>query len=388
MKTENVKGFKDVEDASKRIAIRNIIEETFKLYGYKPIETPIIEYEEFVKGDNPSDEAVSDIFKLQDKGKRKLALRYEHTFSLKRLIKNKKLPYKRYTIGPVFRDEPVRPNRWRQFTQCDADVVGADLKDVAEVLKIISEVLNKLKIKSDININNRKLLNEILDGVGVKEKDREQVIREIDKLDKLSENEVRRNLREYKADGILSILKKPEKYFERYENYKDIKELKKLCKLMKVNINFVPFLARGLSYYNWIVFEVKSTSGIKDSIMGSGSYLINGIQSTGISFGLDRLELLAKVDVEVKKVLIISINQDLKSVELADKIRKLNIPVEVSTAKISKALDYANSNNIPLVVFLGEEEVKKKQIKLKNMNTGKEKLVSLKNLEKELGKLR
>jgi len=102
---ETVKGFRDIE-AGKRIAIKNIIGEIFKLYNFEPVETPIIEYEKFVKGDNSNDEAISDIFKLSDKGKRKLALRYEVTFPLKRLMKNKKLPYKRSQIGEVFRDKP------------------------------------------------------------------------------------------------------------------------------------------------------------------------------------------------------------------------------------------------------------------------------------------
>ena len=190
--TEIVKGFKDTEDASKRVAVRNIIEETFRLYNYIPIETPIIETEAFVKGNNSDDEAVSSIFKLQDRGKRKLALRYEFTFQLKRLAKNKKLPYKRYQIGEVFRDEPIGPNRWRQFTQCDVDVVGSTIKDEAEILKITSEILNKLNIDFVINFNNRKLLNEILDEFKIK--DRKEIIREIDKLDKLSESEVKKNL--------------------------------------------------------------------------------------------------------------------------------------------------------------------------------------------------
>src|SRR3990167_5736408 len=124
--TEPVKGFRDFlgEEAEKREEIRKILVETFESYGFEPAETPIVEYEEFVKGDNEKDEAVSDIFKLQDKGKRKLALRYELTFPLKRIAKGKKLPYKRYQIGEVFRDEPVQGNRLRQFTSADADIIG------------------------------------------------------------------------------------------------------------------------------------------------------------------------------------------------------------------------------------------------------------------------
>lgn len=387
---DTVKGFRDIEDASKRILIRRIFEDIFSLYGFNPVETPIIEYEDFVISENPSDEAVSDIFKLQDRGKRKLALRYEFTFQLKRLAKNKKLPYKIYNIGPVFRDEPVTGNRWRQFTQCDADIIGADLNSVGEVLKITSEILNKLGIKKfTININNRKLLNEILDNLKISEKNKEQVIREIDKLDKLSEAKVKRNLKKFRAEGILNIFKKPEKYFEKYENYKDIKELKKICNFLGIKINFQPFLARGLSYYNWIVFEVKSDmKNVKETIMGGGSYLVDKIQATGISFGLDRLELLAKVSPSFKKILIISLNQDKKAISLANSLRELNMPTQVFYGKPGKALDYANSNNIPLVIFLGEEEVKKKQVKLKNMSTGKESMINLKNLEKELGNLK
>src|SRR3989344_7256105 len=142
IKMETVKGFKDVtgEDALKRAKIREVLVNNFRLYGYEPAETPIIEYEEFIKGDNANDEAVSDIFKLSDRGKRKLALKYELTYPLKRISKGKKLPYKRYEIGQVFRDEPISVNRFREFTQCDIDVVGSDYKDDAEVLKITSNV--------------------------------------------------------------------------------------------------------------------------------------------------------------------------------------------------------------------------------------------------------
>ena len=379
---EIVKGFRDIE-SSKRILIRNIIENIFKLYDFKPVETPIIEYEEFVKGENVNDEAVSNIFKLQDRGKRKLALRYEFTFQLKRLAKNKKLPYKRYQIGNVFRDEPITGNRWREFTQCDIDVVGSTIKDEAEILKITSEILKKLGVGFIININNRKLLNEILDEIGIKDKDKVQIIREIDKLDKLSEKEVLNNLKKYSAEKILSIFNKPEKYFEKFNSYKEIKELKKICRTTQVKINFQPFLARGLSYYNGNIFEIKS-SEIKETIAGGGSYLINGIQSTGISFGLDRLELLDKIKIPDKKVLVISINQDKKAVLLAEKIRKLEVPCQIFYGKPGKALDYANSYYIPLVIFLGEEEVKKKKYKIRDMKSGKEKLINDKNLAREL----
>jgi len=138
MTIEKVKGFRDFtgEEAEKLSEIRKIIIKVLENYGFEPAETPIIEYEDFVKSNNEEDEAVSDIFKLKDKGKRNLALRYEFTFQLKRLMQNKKLPYRRYQIGPVFRDEPTKENRLRQFTQADADVVGSTIKDEAEILSM------------------------------------------------------------------------------------------------------------------------------------------------------------------------------------------------------------------------------------------------------------
>ena len=227
MKTEIVKGFNDFtgEDAVKRAEIKKILVEIFEKYGFEPAETPLVEYEEFVKGDNEKDEAVSDIFKLQDKGKRKLALRYEFTFQLKRLMQNRKLPYKRYQIGEVFRDEPTSANRFRQFTQCDVDIIGSTAKDEAEILALASEVMKELGINGTIFVNNRKLLNEILSEQKVK--NNLEVIKELDKLGKLSEKEIKANLKKYDAEKILGVIKKPESYFKKYESYKEIQELKK-----------------------------------------------------------------------------------------------------------------------------------------------------------------
>ena len=284
---ETVKGFKDFsgEEARKKAEIRKILVETFEKYGFEPAETPIIEYEDFVRGENSGDEVISDIFKLKDKGNRDLALRYEFTFQLKRLMKNKKLPYKRYQVGEVFRDEPVSANRFRQFTQCDVDVVGSTIKDDAEILVVTDEILKKLNVKNIIYIGNRALLNEILSTIGIK-KNQEAILREIDKFDKLPETEVRKNLKKYKAEKLFSILKKPEKYFVKFENYKDIKELKEYCNLYGIKVKFQPFLVRGLSYYNRNVFEIK-VKGMKETITGGGAYMFNDVQCTGISFGLE-----------------------------------------------------------------------------------------------------
>jgi len=117
MTNNSIKGFTDItgKDAEKRAIILEVIRRTFEKYNFEQAETPVIESEDFVKGENPNNETISDIFKLKDKGKRNLALRYEFTFQLKRIANNKKLPYKRFQLGPVFRDEPVQGNRLRQL---------------------------------------------------------------------------------------------------------------------------------------------------------------------------------------------------------------------------------------------------------------------------------
>ena len=367
---EEVKGFRyfSGEEAEKREEIRKILVETFEKYGFEPAETPVIEYEEFVRGNNPNDEAVSDIFRLKDKGKRNLALRYEFTFQLKRLIKNKKLPYKRHQIGPVFRDEPVSANRFRQITQCDIDTIGSSVKDEAEILATVSEILDKIGIKPKIYINNRKLLNEILNELKIKNK--EKAIREIDKFDKLSEKEVRANLKKIQAEKVLDIIKKPESYFKKYKSYKEIEQLKKFCKNYGINVVFSPSLARGLAYYNSSVFEIKC--GSKDSVAGGGSYMTDNIQATGISFGLERLSNLAKLDINKQKYLMVSLNQDKKAIELSKKIRAKDKIASIYYGRPSKALEYANSYGFSKVIFVGEKEIKAKKFKVKDMKTGKE----------------
>ena len=380
IKMETVKGFNDVlgEEALKREKIKSILSSNFKLYGFEYAETPTVEYEEFVKKGNENDEVISDIFRLKDKGNRNLALRYEFTFQLKRISKNKRLPYRRFQIGSVFRDEPVTSNRFREFTQCDIDVVGSSYKDDAEILKITSKILDELGIKYDIYFNSRRLLNEILDKNGVKEK--EEVLREIDKLDKLTEKEVKDNLKKYKAEKIIDILKKSD--FKKYENYKDIEELMKYSKYYDVKVNFISTLVRGLSYYNGNVFEIKSKD-MKETIVGGGSYLIDNVQCTGLSFGLDRLQKISNVKSDSIQCLVINIQKDKESIEITEFLRKNGIRAMIID-KISKGLDYANKINIPYTLFIGEEEVKKKKFKLRNMKTGKEEMLKKEELLKKI----
>ena len=156
-----------------------------------------------------------------------------------------------------------------------------------------------------------------------------------------------------------------------------MKELIDLTETYGFKVKFNPTIIRGLSYYNENIWEIKGD--MKETITAGGSYLMNNVQSTGISFGLERLSQLAKIKLNEKKVLVISINEDERAIKLALSIRKQQVPCIIMD-KISKALEYANSNNIPYVIFIGSEEVKKKKYKFKDMKSGKEEYLNSKDI--------
>jgi histidyl-tRNA synthetase len=382
MNMNTIKGFKDFtgEEAQRRAKIKKIIVETFEQFGFEPAETPTIENEEFVRGENSSDEAVRDIFRLKDRGKRELALRYEFTFQLKRLAQNQKLPYKRYQIDQVFRDEPIRKGRLRQFVQCDADIIGSTQNDEAECLAMGAKIFNSLGIKTKILVNNRKLINEILETENIKEKDRDQVIRELDKLGKLSKKEVADNLKKLGAEKLLKIFTGEESSFKKYGSYKEIEELQKLCKQYNTKITFTPTLARGLSYYNGSIFEIWAEE-LDVSLCGGGSYLVDQTQSTGISFGLEPIFLIAKAEPDYTKYLLISLYQNKKTIQLANALRDKGSSVQVLLDKsLKKAMEYANAKKIEKVIVIGENEAKSEKYKVKDMESGEEKEMSEKRL--------
>ena len=245
---------------------------------------------------------------------------------------------------------------------------------VAEQLEeeaLARNILDKLKIPAEFNFNNRKLLNEILEEQGVKKKDIEQVIREIDKLDKLPEKVVKGNLKKYGAEKILEIFKEKEAYFRKYAAYSEIKSLKEFCSYYGLKINFTPFLSRGLSYYNGTVFEVK-TRKIKETICGGGAYMFNGIQAMGFGVSIERLSAVANLLINIEKTLVISLSQDKVAINLAQKLREQGKIVSLFFGKPSKALEYANTYRFGRVIFVGEKEVKKRKFRIKIMETGKE----------------
>ncbi len=399
---ETVKGFQDIlpPESQKRVAVRKIIEQKFQNYGFLPIETPTIEYEELMRSPSmeAEDEAVSDRFRLRDRGGRNLGLRYEFTFQLAKIMKlnpNTKLPFKRYQIGSVFRDEPTGTSRFREFTQCDVDIVGdSSMEADAECLAIVSDVMKELKIESEIQVNNRKLLNSIIKSLQIDNVT--AVIREIDKLDKIGEDTVKMNLRKYAdSNQIIALFKLMDKglqFFKDnlFEGADEIVRLEELSKSYGFKIIFNPWLARGLSYYTGNIFEVKNE---KQTIAAGGRYdksvgrfLNKEIPTVGISFGLDRVSAKANIESERTKVALISINQDKETIKLAQKLRSQNISCITTFEKIGKALEYADSYQIPYTIFIGKDEIAKKKYKLRNMKSGEESLLAEKSLIAKLKK--
>ena len=393
MTIERVKGFRDIfaPQSLQREKIIGILQEKAKLFGFMPVETPTVEYDELLKGENENDEAVSDRFRLKDKGDRDLGLRFEFTFQLPRIFKefpNMKLPWRRYQFGSVFRDEPLRAERFREFSQFDADIIGdSTINADAECLAFASAVLKELKIKAEIRVNNRELLNSILQKSGI-EKNQQQVLREIDKLDKLPQKEVEQNLEKIipskSIKKLFSFLKNGLEFFtkNKFPGSEEIQELEKLGKLYGFKIKFTPILMRGFSYYTGNVWEIWSDS--KSAIAGGGryddkigKYAGKKIPAVGISFGTlidyDKIDIMDKAT----KYLVISLNKDKEAIKIAQKLREKEKSTIIYYGKPSKALEYANSHFIQNAIFVGEKEIKSKKFKTRNLKTGKENVLKL-----------
>lgn len=397
---ETVKGFPEFlpPESQKFEKIVKTIKGIYEKYGFLPLKTPTIEFDELMRSDvlGEEDEAISDRFRLQDKGGRKLGLRYEFTFQLARIFKQNptiKLPLRRYQVGSVFRDEPTSTSRYREFTQADADIIGdSSIEADAECIAMANELMKELKIEGTIEVNNRKLMNAILDSIQISNKN--AVFRELDKFDKIGEDALKSNLKKYAdSNQILTLFKLLEKdidFFTKniFDGSEEIMRLITLARRYGFGVEFNPFLVRGLSYYTGNIFEVKSENR---SIGGGGRYdktvgKFSGkeIPAIGISFGIERLMESTKVSPDYTKAIVISLNQETESLKLAQKMRKAGITTILTKDKIGKALEYADHYNIENAIFVGQDEIKKRKFKLRNMKSGKEELLSEKQLLESL----
>ncbi|MDD5254163.1 MAG: histidine--tRNA ligase [Candidatus Nanoarchaeia archaeon] len=422
MELQLAKGTRDIfpEEQMVRQKIIDLLRKNFESYGFSPLETPILErYETLVAkfGAGQESDALKETFKLSDQGKRDLGLRFDLTLPLARFIALNpqiRFPFKRYQIGQVFRDGPIKLGRYREFWQCDVDVVGfKNLKYDAELLKIVDEVFKSLDLEVEIQLNSRSILKDILDSFGIK-KDRDSVMITLDKIEKIDESEVEKELKEKgikKARELILLLKKEKdnkktidkirKYLTK-ESLDEINEI--LDYLKKVNLNSVvlnPGLARGLSYYTGPVFEVfLKDSEIKGSVCGGGRYdnLIGSytenkreVPATGLSFGLDVITdaIRLKQNFENKtsvKVYVVPIKNVDECIPIVQKLRDndINADIDYNEKNISKNLDYADKLKIPFILICGSKELKENKVKLKNMSSGEEKLLSINEVIKLL----
>ena len=422
MKLELAKGVRDIPPEEKILKdkIFKIIERTFQLYGFMPLETPTIErYETLAAkfGSGKESDALKETFKLKDQGGRKLGLRFELTTSLARYVANNpalKLPFKRYEFGRVFRDGPIKLGRYREFWQCDADIIGSNsmLAD-AECIAVADRVFKELSFNFVIKINNRKILNGILTQAGIAQ--RKEALIAIDKLDKIGEAGVSKELKQKGypdkqikevfqliSSGIsLAELKQNLTDPEGKQGLGELLELTGYLKQMKIEFQFDVTLARGQAYYTGTVMEAYlKDSPITSSIAGGGRYdkMIGGfmdnnreIPAVGISFGIEPIMDALKLANQVKekteaKLLIIPINTVPRSLEVAQQLRTAGINTDFALGKkgVSKNLEYANVLGIPYVVIIGEDELKKNKVKLKDMKSGKEQMLSNKDVIKKL----
>lgn len=414
MKLTLSKGTKDYlpEEQIVREKIKAKLKNVFERYGFSPLETPIIEMREILTSKYAGGaEILKEMFTLTDQGKRELGLRYDLTVPLARVIgmnPNLRFPFKRYEMGRVFRDGPIKLGRLREFWQCDIDVVGSDnVYFDAEMLCLACEGLTEIGIDSYIEVNNRKLINGIIEDAGISKGDAEAVILSIDKLKKIGEAGVKKELF---GKGI------NEKYFEKlFSFFKDesidaienkiksdvgkegIDELKQIFTYVNkmkpfADIRFVPSLARGLAYYTGMIFEgFAKESKMTSSICGGGRYddMVGAfagkdkIPTLGFSFGLDTIYAAIKSDQQkstVVDVYIVPIKTFDECLPILAQFRSENIrcDIDVKQRSPSKNLNFANKEGIPYVLIIGKKELDNKIVKLKDMATGKEEELSIK----------
>ena len=412
MLIQNVKGGYDYLPKEQRIRnyINNIIKETFEEFGFLSIETPILCYYDMLidKYDEGND-ILKEIYRLKDQGNRNLGLRYDLTVPFAKFIalnkNNISFPFKRYEINKVFRDGPVKVGRDREFTQCDADVVGISGQLIeAELLSLFVQAFQKLNIDIVIKYNSRNLMTGLILESGVDNNLVSSITTILDKKDKLSSSEFRLALSEVGLNRRqISFINKffsmnlddlLEYFFNTKNEYirKGLEEVSNLNKYLKeleiddiceVSIS----LARGQNYYTGNVFEVYEKNGkIKGSIGAGGRYdkIIGNFigdgesyPTVGISFGLSSIYELLKNsslfdDQSQTDIFIVPINTDIECLKIANEIRSFGfcVEVEMTNKKLKKSMDFANKEKIPYVIVLGEDEVKKKSFVLKNMFNG------------------
>ena len=413
IKLKNLKGTRDYFPAEQQVRnkIRNILESVFQKYGCRPLETPILcLFDILASKYGGGTEILKEVYRLQDQGKRDLALRYDLTVPFARVIgmnPNLRMPFKRYEIGKVFRDGPVKTGRLREFIQCDVDIVGVKSTIAeAEMMAIAFDAFAQLGLDIFISYNNRKFLTGILEGIGLSENQVNEAVISLDKVEKIGEKGVREELA---AKGIPQELiekvfvtfqegKRPDFYTSFSasalvrEGIAELNELEGYLQALNLSDKtvFNPLLARGLEIYTGTIYELfLSSKTITSSIGGGGRYdkiiggfLDNGEEypATGISFGLDVIYTALSMKNNgnwaepAVDFFLIPLGTEKETLQIAQKLRKegFKVEIEMSGKRLKRSLDYANKEQIPFVLILGENELQQEKITLKNMQSGKE----------------
>lgn len=431
-------------EMAKRNYIFDTIKEVYALYGFQQIETPAMETLQTLMG-KYGEEGDKLLFKILNSGdymnkvsdedlhslnSLKLAaklcekgLRYDLTVPFARYVvqhrEELQLPFKRYQIQPVWRADRPQKGRYREFYQCDADVVGSDsLLNEVELMQIVDTVFTKFGVRVCIKINNRKILTGIAEVIGEAEKIVDITVA-IDKLDKIGLEKVNEELRNdgiseeaiEKLQPIISLSGSNEEKLEVISQVlagsetglKGVEETRFILDTLKTvglnnEIELDLTLARGLNYYTGAIFEVKALDTPMGSITGGGRYDnltgifgLPGLSGVGISFGADRiydvlnaLDLYPKEAVNSTQVLFINFGETETAycLPIMGKLRQAGIRSEIfpDKAKMKKQMSYANAKNIPFVVLAGENEMAAGKVTLKNMESGEQTLVTAEEL--------
>ena len=412
IKVQTLKGFRDFlpVEARKRQFVINTLKKVFESFGFEPLETPSLEYEEILLGKYGT-EGDKLMYRFEDNGKRRVAMRYDQTVPLARVVAQYQsvlpIPFKRYQIQPVWRAENTQKGRYREFLQCDADIVGSSsyLSD-AEVIAVATKSLEKLGFKNfKIFINDRSSFSDIS----------KETIVIIDKLKKIGREKVIQELVDKRiaktpndAASILSSIDGNKPTNRISEIFSSLEKLG----VETQKYEFSPTLARGLDYYTGLIFEIEIDGYTAGSVCGGGRYdaLIGmfagrDIPAVGFAFGFDRLieameELkLFPADLQTTKVLVTVFpaspdggqggSPELleKSLEVSSQLRANSINTEIyldDKTSLEKQLKYADQKGIPYVIIIGPEEVEKNVVTIKNMKTREQKQVTIETLSNEL----
>ncbi|MBN1646106.1 histidine--tRNA ligase [Candidatus Woesearchaeota archaeon] len=419
MKLELPRGMRDFcpEEKILRDEIVGRLKSVFERFGYNPIETPVIERQSVLASKFAGGaEILKEMFTLKDQGRRDLGLRYDLTVPFARFVgmnPTLKMPFKRYQIEKVYRDGPIKSGRYREFIQCDVDVVGCKgMTAEAELLQLTLMAFNELGLDVKVEVNNRKLLNEILETAGVPKAKQMDSILIVDKLKKIGSKEVRKELSglglQNKAVGaLLGFLEIAGTNTEKTRTLKEclgekegLNEVEELFRLIDSRkIVFNPSLARGLSYYTGTVFEVfVRGSSITSSFAGGGRYdsmipeLLGSKQdypAVGISFGLEPITEELKLKRSIMKtktqVYIIPIQTQKECFAIAEQLRRkgINADMDIVSRGISKNLNFVNTMGIPYAAIIGLKELEKNKVNLRDMRSGKEELLSVEQIVKK-----